>query len=763
MKKIIPWILVFSLIISLTSIDLLAVTPSLSEPELQSMQRLMDLGIFSPAPPDKMDLNRAMTREEMAAALVRLSGKEDKITLFKGTQLFSDVPASLWSNGSINTASKLGLMTAFKDNKFHPTDKITFAQTAKIVGKLLKYEEFYLSGTYPENYMALLKHLNLLEGMDAEANGTVTRGQMAFILDRALDTQVFGGSQKLMETLPIYQNFIVLENQTVNPKADAKKILTEKGIYTLNSGLKMPEAGKKYIARVRDGQVTHLTPAPMTFQELSIKNVVSGTLTLNSGEKLSLPSHPVFYYKGQTVSYSVFLSSIRNNSSLVLASDKKGLQYGVLFDPLTSEPKVVTSSTVGYPMEVRYGGSLIDREGKYITPQQIEVNDVLYEVTDIWQENGYIIIHSNTVSGRITGILPNKVSPTTLEVEGVSYALSDDFPIEKLNGPGSTQVGETCKLLLGYDDKAVDIVSEGISNNEDYVLVLNAYSLNSGKTEDFGTKYDYVHLLKSDGSRKVYRVASSMNQHRGKIMKYKVIASGKEYDTVELTALDYPSYGAMKVDRDSRMLGDYYVANDAVIFNLIDANTVGDVKALVIRWSDLPNGYLMEKKVKYLHTSGDFNDIDALLLDDALEETIRYGLVTSKVISLDPVSFTRSEVVTLLIGGKEYTYQGQDVGVFLNAPVRVKMSGGQVTALEYALTAKASDSVIQGVDSSRIRLGSTIYSYHQDLAIYRLLEDSQWKKISNNELRKGQSYGQVTIYLDKPLNYGGKVVMILLR
>lgn len=763
MKRIIALLLCVTLLISLTAIDTMAASATVASPEAESMQRLMDLGIFSSTAPDKMELSRAMTREELAAALVRINGKEDKITLFKGTVLFSDVPASHWSNGYVNTASKLGLMTAMADGKFHPNEKVTFAQVAKSIGKMLKYEEFYLTGSYPENYLSLLNHLSILEGISYSATSSVTRGQMALVLDRALDTKVFGGVQKLIDTVSIFQNIIILENQVVNPKSDARKILTEKGVYTLSSAFTMPDAGKKYIARMKDGQITHLAKAHMSFQELSVKTAVSGTLTLNDGTRTTLPTYPVYYYKGQPVSYQFLIGAIKCNSSLVLASDKDGIQYGVLFDPMTSDPKVITASMAGFPMEVQYNGKLIDRDGKYITPSQIEVNDVLYEVTDIWKNNGYVIVHSNTVSGKITAILPNKISPDYLEVDGKAYELSDHFPVEKLNGSGSTQVGETCKVLIDSDGKAIDVLSEGNSDNEEYVLVLNAYSLNSGKTEDFGTKYEYVNLLKSDGSKKTYRVGSSMNQYRGKIMKYKVIATGKEYDTVELTSIEYPTYGSLRVNRDDRMLGDYCVANDAVIFNLVNTSLPGDVQASVIRWSDLPNGYLMEKKVQYLHTSGDFNDIDVLLLEDAMEESIRYGLAVSKTSMFDPMSYASYEVVTLLIDGKEYQYRGQDLGIFLNSPVRVRMAGGQIVGVEYALTAKASDTVIGAVDSTRIRLGGTVYQYHKDITIYKLIDNNSWKKIEPTELKKGEQYRQVTVYLDKPLSYGGKAVMITLR
>ena len=63
-----------------------------------------------------------------------------------------------------------------------------------------------------------------------------------------------------------------------------------------------------------------------------------------------------------------------------------------------------------------------------IFPAQIESEDVVYEVTDIWNNNPYVVIYANSVSGEVTAILPNKVSPQSIEIDGVSHPLSDDFP-----------------------------------------------------------------------------------------------------------------------------------------------------------------------------------------------------------------------------------------------------------------------------------------------------------------------------------------------
>ncbi|MCX7773036.1 MAG: S-layer homology domain-containing protein [Clostridia bacterium] len=762
MKKLFAIILVITMALTVAVFNPITANAQTDAAEKRSMQRLMDLGVFTATAPDKMDLTRVVTREELAVALILLTGKEDKVTLFKNSSLFSDVPATRASNGYVNAAVKLGYMSAMPDGKFHPAEKVTFAQTAKIIGKLLKYDDYNVTGSYPDNYLTLLKNLGILESISYSANNGVTRGQMAVMLDRMLETKTFGGSQKFIETLAFFKNLIILDNKTISPKADVRRLLTDSGAYYMAAGVKIPDAGKKYIARMKDGQVVKLALANMTFTELSIKSMTSGTAALNNGSKFSLPANPTYYYKGRPVDFDTVINAIKANSSVILGADKDGTQYGVLFDPVTSTPRVITSAMVGLPLESQYSGFLIDRAGKYVSPSQIEVNDVVYEVTDIWKKNCYVLVHSNTVSGKITAILPNKVSPKSLEVDGKSFALSEDFPVDKLNGSASIQVGETAKVLLGSDGKAIDLVMAGDSDNESYALVVNAYALNSNKSEDFGTKYDYVTLLHTDGSKKTYRANASMNQFRGRLVRYSIIQTGKEYDTVDLTQFDYADTKVYRINKEDRMLGDYYVAGDAAMFNIVDANSAGEVQASVIKWSDLSDGYLLEGKVRYLHTSGDFNDIDVLLFDNALNDGIKYGLVVEKNSGYSPATGT-IETVSVLINGQVYTYTGSQVGVFINSPVKVRMINNTITGIEYAITPTASSKAIQAVDASRIRIGGSVYSYHKDLVIYKLQDDSNWVKLSSSELKKGEEQREVTVYLDKPLNYGGKVIMITVR
>lgn len=728
--------------------------------ETKSMERLMELGIFSKTTQENMALSRVITREEFATLLVQINGQQDKLNQYKNSSMFSDVPKSRWSNAQIQIAVRLGYMSGMPDGKFHPADNVDFALVASVFAKLLKYNDANLPGSYPQNYLDQLDSLGVFNGISYTASGSVTRGQMGVMICRIFNTRVFGSNLNFIETISSYQSAIILENNTLNPDQDARRLITDKGTMYLKSSVLIPSLGKRYILRMKDKEVQYAAVDNDEYKEISVKSISGGRITANNGEIVTVPAGITFYYKGKATDYDSISSLIQSNSSIVIGYEENEAKYGVLYDPLYSKPRVVTSTDVGAPLEHQLNRLLIEREGKYITALQIEINDVIYNVTDIWNKNTYIIVSSKSVSGRITAITPNKVSPVSIELDGVVYQLSDSFRKEKLSSSSVAQVGETIRIILGSDGRVVDVITSNTEGTNGFVLVLNAYTKNSTKASDFGTPYYYVTLLHSDGGKKTYLVKSSMLGLRGKIATYEVLSKGTEYDTVKLTEISNNSSGSFRINKDERMISDNYVAAGAVLFNIRNTATP-EIDAQVISFGDLPTGYLTDGKVKYIHKSGDFNDIDVMLLDNALDENIAYGIVTDKEVSFSELGIT--ETVTILINGQSMTYKGGESGLYINSIAKVRISDNSISWVDYTLSVDASDNEIEAIDSSRIRINGKVYSYHKSLSVYKSTGENSWKKLEISDLKKGIDQSSVTIYLDKPLSYGGKIVMIIVR
>ena len=155
MKKILCFILSISIIISIFGLpaNMVFAETAKVKTEAESMQRLMDLGIFSQTEPGKMNLSEHITREQFAVVLVLINGQQDKLDSYKNISLFSDVPTSRWSNPYINVAVKSGFMTAMSSGRFSPSNKVDFNTAGVILGKLLNYDDAYLPGNTNKKYL----------------------------------------------------------------------------------------------------------------------------------------------------------------------------------------------------------------------------------------------------------------------------------------------------------------------------------------------------------------------------------------------------------------------------------------------------------------------------------------------------------------------------------------------------------------------------------------------------------------------------------
>ncbi|ANW97777.1 hypothetical protein CSTERTH_01380 [Thermoclostridium stercorarium subsp. thermolacticum DSM 2910] len=669
-------------------------------------------------------------------------------------------------NGYIRAAVEMGYITAMPDGLFHPNDSVTYAQIATTLVKLLGYSDEDLTGYWPYNCLSLLENLNVLDGITYKPQDGVTVKELAVIVDRLFKTRMKNGSEYFIDTTPNFKEVIVLKTATVDSSMDQKRIETDNGVFYLDDGIFMPELGYRYTVRTEDNIITAMAGQTLSYEKYSVKEVSADAVVLNNQKKVRLNGNISYYYNGKTIEASEVLGVLKTNSSVIIASRNGSEIYGVVFDPVYSAPKIITASMTGDALERLYFGKFIDRNGKKINPSQLEVNDVVYEITDIWGNNGYVVVYDNEVSGEITNISPNLMAPESIELGGVSYQLDSSFPVEKINKSGTIEVGQTVTLLLGKDNKVVDAVLSGTGENDNYVLVLNAYTEKSQEIENYGEKLYFVTLLHTDGSIKTYLAKKDMSALKGDLATYSIIETGEDYDTVSLTAVEYLPRKTHEIFKDERKIDNLYVADNVVIFNMINNVYGRNSDAEILKWSDLPSGKIEASKLKYIHTTGDFMDIDVLYFDNILDEGIYYGLVTDYRTEYKKSGEikTVTQTITMLVKGEEYTYEtGEPIsGIIKGAVLKLRMSGNTILSVEDIKEPYVTSDEVQASDTSRIRINDTTYKYHRDFAVYQLRTDGTYKRVGTDKITD-ENTKSVSLYLDKPLSYGGKVVMVIIK
>ncbi len=144
---------------------------------------------------------KKITRAEFAAVVARIID----IDYTPSEPTFYDVPKSHWAYNEIEAASEFGLVKGVAEGKFAPSEYITSTQALTVFVRMLGYgfraEE---QGGYPGGYRAVAGTLGLL-GLSGNGED-ITRGEIAKMLLKALETDIMQqtsfGDETVIKVIP---------------------------------------------------------------------------------------------------------------------------------------------------------------------------------------------------------------------------------------------------------------------------------------------------------------------------------------------------------------------------------------------------------------------------------------------------------------------------------------------------------------------------------------------------------------------------------
>lgn len=116
--------------------------------------RLNAFGVVSGRTDGKYHPDDKVTREEFARILVSALKMDDAAKAAKGTSKFKDVEATRWSAGYIEVAAGHGLIYGRPGGYFAPTDEVSYAEAIAMLVRALGYKDEFLVGTWPGKYLA---------------------------------------------------------------------------------------------------------------------------------------------------------------------------------------------------------------------------------------------------------------------------------------------------------------------------------------------------------------------------------------------------------------------------------------------------------------------------------------------------------------------------------------------------------------------------------------------------------------------------------
>ncbi len=393
--------------------------------------------------------------------------------------------------------------------------------------------------------------------------------------------------------------------------------------------------------------------------------------------------------------------------------------------------------------------------GETITLEEIEDKNVVYEVYNKLNVLIYYLVVDNTVEGEITSILPNKYSPTSIKINGVSYELGEYAGINKFNSSkGSFNVGDDVSVVLGYDGKVVDAYLTEDENNKDYAFVVKTSTMVSDEAADYGKVYYTVDLLHVDGTTKTYKTLEDPTNYRWRLIRFSYINS----QTVALLSLSYITDTGMEIDKYDNKIGQSYTTENIKIFNYTDS-TVN-----LISWDSIPKGILESGRVKFIGTTGNFGDVNVLLTYDVFNEQYK-NFVVQKIQEPNGKNVTQY-TYTLISGSTQYTYtsKAEIPGAAVGSVFNMKMNNNKISSFNRLKDTDSAGWYFQAIDSKRVKMNNSIYMFGPEVTIYAKDYSGNLtvKNIADIAIGENSQYSSIRLYCDRPLNNGGKVESIII-
>jgi hypothetical protein len=242
-KKLVSLALASSLVMGSMSLGFAAgeLTASIEDKDVVSaVERLAAFGIIDGMDDGKYHPELDVTREQFAKVLVEALGLGSAAGAAQGATQFADVESGRWSSGYVNVAVGQGILKGYPDGTFKPANKVTYAEAVTMLVRALGYQDSFLSGTWPGNYVAKSADLGITEDVTFASDGFADRGSMAVMVNNTLDAEVvkvkeFGdiityeeSEDSLLEDkldVDKYENLRFVKNSRLDDSLDSDEIV----------------------------------------------------------------------------------------------------------------------------------------------------------------------------------------------------------------------------------------------------------------------------------------------------------------------------------------------------------------------------------------------------------------------------------------------------------------------------------------------------------------------------------------------------------
>jgi hypothetical protein len=657
-----------------------------------AVARLVALDITKGVGDGKFGVDQPVTRAQMVTFVNRMLGYEGLAEMAKAEKsVFKDVPQNHWAVGHINLAYQMGIAKGVGDGKFDPNGQLTYAQALAFVLRALGYHDL----SWPYGVLAKAQDIGLTAGINLAYNQVMLRGDLALVLDRALNTPMVkyvDGKEtqgdKLISKVANVTKYLVVATPDVDSNVAAGKVQV-KGIKEVKDGVitfadaTTINAGNidfnKYLGKVVEVYTVKSTGEPVFVDVTATPEksftakgfeVVNNVVYNDNKKVVEIPSPTdvtVIYNGGKTTLDQVLAKAkVEDGASVtILAPDNKTYNYMIVNDSFKYQNVRVTADVkagdkfINANSSLRIAGDPVKTvivKGSVDKVTDIKANDIIYYGTTVDGSKVTILVVRDKVEGKVTTVID----------DGAKVVINDKTYTVKGYAENKTPaVGDEGVFVLDKDGNIVYAILKVSAAAENYAIALAAEAygtLTGGKVE----------LLTAEGKKILdakYDAAVAASTYAGN--KDLVTYTVKDNKVDSVKKVDYNVAGADNVTYDptNKVLvlgGSLYLSDSTLIFNLKD-NSVVKVGDITVKSLNVVGA-----------VKGDYNYLKVLVINSDITtkpesevKSVVYGYVT------DYVKYTVADnktyyKITVLANGGEVTYTS-DKDVITAAPEKGKV------------------------------------------------------------------------------------------
>lgn len=713
-------------------------------------QLLSGLNIMVGDDDGNFNFDNYVTRAEMAKIAVASSSYKNTVALGLQFSPFSDVKGTYWGAPYIRAAVSAGIVEGYIDGTFRPTGTVTYEEAITMMLRVLGYTETDFGASYPYGQIGTADGLRMTAGIEGQIGMPMTRRDIARLVCNSLDTKSKLTNQDLIlvHDCQFIEDVTIIASGTDDKTLGSDEISTSAGKYRIDESFDDTYVGCKGDLVVKDGKYFIAFSSDEALK--SDKYIVYSTLNdailcypdgnNTTIQQFRLSDSTTCYKDSVAYTYGTMRGQMEMGDVVrIRYRDNGEVDYISYSEGTLDGPTKVSSASWISSFDTNSQTKIV-RDGKQVTKEKIQINDILYYSASL----NMILAYTQKVTGVYEDAIPSKDLPRSIVVSGVTYEVEGVDAFNDLSSNGSVNIGDTVTLLLGRDGEKV----AGVATLNEASGSIVGYITGAGR-KDFakgdGTTYSsyYIDVVTADGTAYTYPTDYDKKSSVNKVVKI-TINNGKAQvgSSVSATSVSGEvSYADMKI-------GTKKVSDNVVIID-VAKNVYSDVPLYTRTYMQRLDGMTL-KSGSVLYTETDSNgEISAMIVQNATGDMYSYGIVTSVTKGTSDIPNT----AIIMSDGISYTVTGMS-GMSVGLPVKFVRNGNMA---DYATGLEAVSGTVNEFENGYAVIKNIRYLFSDKVQIYEKT-GTQYRKISISDATAGNySY---TCYSDDVQNGRIRVVVV---